>query len=421
MLNLIYLEDSDMKPRNKYEQRVAELNATLKEDIAVRDIEWVKKQDFGNKSEHTKDVSFYFTLVTQVADLQVRRLYRGYKFPDKNYVHYFFVEIMREFSEDGVNKLYFGKQRTMGIYYDCFLYGSDMELRYNFKNYAGNCIADLFDISWGEHHQSKGKRVPCERIDPKELGRIIKNNPVAENMYKDNDPLFGYLLYNPYPKQVCRAIILAMRHGFVFNDMTSPIWFDMVRSICYCKKDYHNPIFIAPKEGDLLSIHDKFVEMEFRKRRKDREKRERRKAELRLQREYEAIRKQLEEDKTINEKYIKRRKKFYDMVLTDGLIECRVLRDIKAFEEEGTVMDHCVFKCKYYDKPYSLILSARIGEERIETIEVDLTNYSIKQCYGKHDQFTMYHQRILDLVNGQMDTIKRICTSRRTIKQKIAV
>ena len=109
------------------------------------------------------------------------------------------------------------------------------------------------------------------------------------------------------------------------------------------------------------------------------------------------------------------------MVLTDGLIECRVLRDIKAFEEEGKMMDHCVFRCKYYDKPYSLILSARINDARIETIEVDLTNYTIKQCYGKHDQFTMHHQRILDLVTSQMDTIKAYNRRRVKNQTKIAV
>ena len=408
-----------MKPRNKYEKRVAELNATLSEDIAVRDIEWVKKQDYGNKREHSNDTSFYFTLVTRLAEFQVKRLYRGYKFPDKHYDHYFFIEIMREFY-DGERSTYFGKQRSMGCYFDCFIYGSDMELRDNYRNYAGNSIDYLFEITWGEHPQSKGKRVPCEKIDPKELARVIKNNPVAENLYKNHDSLFGHLLWNPYPKQVCRAITLAKRHGFVFNDNTTSIWFDMVRSICYCKKDYHNPVFIAPKEEELMTMHDKFVDMEFRKRRRDREERERRKEENRIRREYEANRKQLEQDKTINEKYIKRRKRFYDMVLSDGLIECRVLRDVKAFEEEGTMMQHCVFRCKYYEKPYSLILSARINDARIETIEVDLTNYTIKQCYGKHDQFTMYHQRILDLVNAQMDTIKKF-NRRRTTKTNIAV
>jgi hypothetical protein len=67
-------------------------------------------------------------------------------------------------------------------------------------------------------------------------------------------------------------------------------------------------------------------------------------------------------------------------------------------------------------------MSATISGSRVETVEVDLTSFKILQCFGKHDQFTIHHQRILDLVNGQMDTIKETYNSRkRTTKQKIAV
>ena len=256
-----------MKPRNKYEKRVAELNATLKEDIAVRDIEWVKEQNYGNQRDYTKDTTFYFTLYTNIAEFEVKRLYRGYKFPDKHYDHYFFVEIMREF-KDGDNILYFGKQKTMGCYFDCFLYGSDMELRSNHKNYANNCIADLFDISWGEHPQSTGKRVVCERTDPKELGRIIKNNPVAENLYKKHSPLFSYLMYHTYNNKVCRAITIAKRHGFVFDQTNTSIWFDMVRAMVRVGADFHNPVFVAPK--DLQATHDMFVNRWRRKQEEER-------------------------------------------------------------------------------------------------------------------------------------------------------
>lgn len=404
-----------MKPRNKYEKSVAELNATLSQDIAESNVKYImeacKKWDMRNFC--------YFTVHSNMREFIVKRLYRVYKFPDKSTDHFFFVEIMREFS-DGTKKTYFGKQRTMGSYYDCFIYSSDIELRGVYNNYAGYNIADLFTLALDSVPEDNScGRVSCALIDPKELGRVIKNNPVAENLYKADDPLFHWLLWRSYAKQICRAITLAKRHGFVFTPENTPIWFDMVRAICYCKKDYHNPVFIVP--DDLMAMHTKFVQMMFRKQRKDREQRARRRQELRVQREYEAIREELERNKTINERYVKRRKRFYDMVLTDGLIECRVLRDVKAFEEEGTAMQHCVFKCRYFEKPYSLILSARIGEQRIETIEIDLSRYTIKQCYGYRDQFTMHHQRILDLVNSQMDTIKAYNRNRVKKQVKIAV
>ena len=89
-----------MRPRNKYERRVAELNATLSEDIAVKDIEWYKRTskswDFGYGH------FCYFTIYTNIEEFEVKRLYRGYKFTDKSTDHFFFVEILREFY-DGYN------------------------------------------------------------------------------------------------------------------------------------------------------------------------------------------------------------------------------------------------------------------------------------------------------------------------------
>ena len=393
-----------MRPRNKYEKRVAELNATLSEDIAQSNVDWVKEEC---KTWDMRNFC-YFTVHSNMREFMVRRLYRVYKFTDKSTSHFFFVEIIREFN-DGEKKTYFAKHRQMGGYYDCFTYSSDIELRGVYTNYAGYDITDLFSLSMDSVSEDNScNRVKCVSLDPKELARIICNNPVAETMYKQNNPMFGHLMYRTYLKETCRAYTIAKRHGFVFNEETTSLWLDMVYAIIVCKYDWHNPFYIAP--ADLRATHDRFINMMIRKQQENR-----------LTREYLKVQRELERNKTINEQYIKRRKRFYDMVLTDGLIECRVLRDVEAFREEGMAMEHCVFKCRYFEKPYSLILSARINDQRVETIEVDLTNYTIKQCYGKHDQFTMHHKRIVDLVTSQMDTIKAYNRNRVKKQTKIAV
>lgn len=413
--NSIYSQDSKtMRPRNNYEKRAAALNATLSEDIAASNAEWVRQA-----SKEWDMTNFcYFTISDTICEFEVRRLYRAYKFTDSSTDHFFFVEIMREFS-DGERKLYFGKQRTMGCYYDTFIYASSIELRSPRKNYSGYSIADLFQLSVDSRPESEGTRIPCETISPHEIARIICNNPVAENLYKQRDPLFRHLMYREYSKQTCRAITLAKRHGFAFNEMTTSLWFDMVHAIIYCKKDFRNPVYIAPK--DLYATHDMFVSMMYRKQIKDAERRERRREQLRIQREYEQLQKELEENKTINEQYVKRRRRFYPMLLTDGLIECRVLRNVDEFRDEAEAMQHCVYRNRYFAKPYSLIISARIGEQRIETIEVDLTNYTVRQCYGKNNQFTMHHDRILSLINANMDTIRQYSSNRRKTKINLAV
>ena len=395
-----------MRPRNKYEKRVAELSATLSEDIAQSNVDWVKEEC---KTWDMRNFC-YFTVHSNMREFMVRRLYRVYKFTDKSTDHFFFVEIMREFN-DGEKKTLFSKTRiAFGVsYYDTFSFDSDITLKHDVPNFAGNCLSYCFDCSMDSVPEDNScSRIKCVGLDPKELARIICNNPVAENLYKQNDPMFGHLMYRTYLKETCRAYTIAKRHGFVFNEETTSLWLDMVYAIIVCKYDWHNPFYIAP--ADLRATHDRFINMMIRKQQENR-----------LTREYLKVQRELERNKTINEQYIKRRKRFYDMVLTDGLIECRVLRDVEAFCEEGMAMAHCVFKCRYFEKPYSLILSARINNQRVETIEVDLTNYTIKQCYGKHDQFTMHHKRIIDLVTSQMDTIKAYNRNRVKKQTKIAV
>lgn len=257
-----------------------------------------------------------------------------------------------------------------------------------------------------------GKKITCDTINPNELAKVICNNPVAENMYKQNDPLFHHILYSSNSKKICRAITLAKRHGFKFTDETTSIWFDMVRAIIYCGYDWHNPVFIAPK--DLQATHDRFIKMRQRKREE-----ERRLAAIEMKMS-ETDRKLLRDSRS-NNAYIKRRKKFYDMILTDGLINIKVLPDLPAFREEAEYMHHCVYTNEYYKKPYSLIMSATIGDVKQETIEVNLANYTINQCFGKRNQLTMYHKRIVDLVNSNMETIKYYNTTRRRSTKQVRI
>lgn len=409
-----------MKPRNKYEERVVALNDALSEDIAVANLDWAKKESFKCNMGFGNYV--YFTISEYMAEFEVRRLYRLYRYDDKNTSHFFCMEILREFV-DGDRRTFCAKMRNgFSWYYDTFLPYSSIELRQVRKNYGGYRISDLHELSIGSQMREVGERVDCITCDPKELARMICNNPIAETMYKNHELMFDYLMYQTYIPQICRAYVIAKRHGFVFSKDTIPLWRDMVYFIIKCKKDFHNPIYVAPE--DLHATHNMFMDMWRRKQAKIEEKRRRMAERRRIEREEELLRMKLEQDereKKENAAYIRRRKRFYDMVLTDGLISCTVLRDVKAFEEEGRVLDHCVFRGRYYAKPYSLILSARIDDKRIETIEVDLTSYTIKQCYGKHDHFTMYHERILELVNNQMDIIRKYNTSRRTTKIKAAV
>ena len=56
----------------------------------------------------------------------------------------------------------------------------------------------------------------------------------------------------------------------------------------------------------------------------------------------------------------------------DEEIIVKVLESIDEYYNEGKTQGICVFGSGYYKKADTLILSARIGDEIIETVEVDL-------------------------------------------------
>lgn len=54
----------------------------------------------------------------------------------------------------------------------------------------------------------------------------------------------------------------------------------------------------------------------------------------------------------------------------------------------------------------SFALSARIGGELIETVEVDLKTLKVLQCHGKYNKNTKCHDRIINLVNSNAKLIR---------------
>ena len=70
-------------------------------------------------------------------------------------------------------------------------------------------------------------------------------------------------------------------------------------------------------------------------------------------------------------------------------------------------MHHCVWSNKYFLKENSLILSATIDGVRIETIEVSLKTFKVVQSRGVCNSNTEYHDRIVALVDSNMNLIRK--------------
>ena len=181
------------------------------------------------------------------------------------------------------------------------------------------------------------------------------------------------------------SVKICLRNGYTITD--GSMWCDTIDLLRRMGKDTHSPKYVCP--ADLKAEHDMLVEQRNRK-----EERER----LALQRMEAAL---YEKD------YLLQKGKFFGILITDGTLNIRVLESVAEIAEEGTLMHHCVYANAYYRKENSLILSATIGNKRIETVEVDLKKLCVVQSRGVCNQNTEYHDRIINLVNSHMNLIRQ--------------
>lgn len=205
------------------------------------------------------------------------------------------------------------------------------------------------------------------------------------------------------------AIKIVVRHGkasYIYDSL----WWDMLDSIMYLKKDVRNPSIVCPE--NLREAHDKWLKAADNKKKKmeDRMTKLRLIAEEKMQLRYlEQAAKAEEENKKKAEAmanvYVDRRKQFFDIDIKDGAIDIQVLKSVQEFFEEGKEMGHCVFRNGYYDvnrKPNCLILSAKVNGQRMETIEVNLADVTVVQCQGHGNINSAFHDTILKLIKDNL-------------------
>lgn len=199
-------------------------------------------------------------------------------------------------------------------------------------------------------------------------------------------------------------IRIARKHGYVLNEDNLTEWKDLVDMLrWHLHKDTRNPKYICPADlhqahQDAITERNRQIAIENERRRREQDEWNRRHAEEKMKKAKE----------TENE-FIKRREKYFDLSIKGSEFTIVCLKSIEEFRNEGTMLNHCVFMCGYYDKADSLILSARDADNNpIETIEIDLRSFKILQCYGYHDSYTALHKEIVKTMEDNMWQVKDI-------------
>jgi DNA-directed RNA polymerase subunit RPC12/RpoP len=238
--------------------------------------------------------------------------------------------------------------------------------------------------------------------------KLLPNSPKAETILKEKEySLLQQCLSSSYNvNRYWNSIKICFRNKYKIND--AGMWFDYLELLQYFKKDLRNSKYVCPK--NLKAEHDKLMK----------KKREI----LRLQEieneKLKVIKRQQKLEKAIIE-YVERNKKFFDLEFTKGKISISILKSIEEFKEEGDELKHCVYTNEYYLKEKSLILSAKVDGKRAETIELRLPELKIEQARGLKNNATEHHNEIIDLVNKNLEKIRKIVIKTRPKSKEKAV
>ena len=345
----------------------------------------------------------YFCIVTTCKGFQVVRIVMiTSKSKKGSAATYFYKEVAQRWLTPDGKIVTVARLRGMGFMYkDLWLFDSDMEIRphHDIYNIISHC----------EHYprvrvlpvfKRNGFKGNFHNASPvKFLQSLLTDSRVETLLKAGQHAILPHFVH--FPKRMANfwnSVKICIRNGYIINDAT--LWCDHIDLLNHFHKDTQNAKYVCP--ADLKAEHDALVAMRDRQWERQQQERER----LREIARQETERKKLERMQENERLYADMKSKFFDLVFSDGVLCIQVLQSVQEFYEEGKAMHHCVFTNDYFKKPDSLVFSARIGDERIETVEISLDTLQVVQSRGVCNESTKYHDRIINLVKQNIRHIR---------------
>lgn len=383
-----------MKPRNKIQKEVVAISAKIP-PITDKQKQWGITHCYTAKERtYEKTMYRYFVISSRVKDWQVCRFFQIRK---QRQLYEVIEPVRLWFNADGHMEVEAMNRFCMSGKMDSWIVGNELTLKNIpalYKDYTQMLPISVSKVTSAlPILKRNGLKGSFHNMQPRDvINGLLKNN-LFETLWKCKQfSLLKAITYNWNMtfenKSKVAAIKVALHHNYKITD--GRMWLDMIGMLIKAHKDVRNPKYICP--NDLQVAHDKALTLSKRQDKIDAQKRNKQR---------------LLEDKKAIQRYNTTRKCFIGLVLTDGTIVIKVLPTVKSIMQEGEAMHHCVFANEYYKRLDSLLLTAKVNGERAETIEVDLKRYKLVQSRGVCNQNSKYHDKIVNLVNENMNIIRK--------------
>ena len=334
--------------------------------------------------------STYFSVLSERKGLQLMRAYQMKAYYRKGQkADIYCWEVARYWMNEKGKVEVMARKRTMGIYMDTFCYDSDIELRKDNTTYQHIASFPVCpDMKVISQIWRNGFDGAFHGIEPLTLFKAMLTDYRIETMMKQCR--YGHVRHfidHPRHLETCwNAYKIANRNHYLITDIGK--WADYICMLVEMGKDIRSPHYICP--DNLEAEHDRISE-------KIRAKKEKERTE-------EEIRKALKNE----DKFKEMKSRFFGLMFTDGNIVVRMLESVREHVLEGKAMHHCVGSGTNYSlNPDCIIFSARIAEQRVETVEFSLEQMKVVQCHGLQNKDTEHHADIINLVNSNARLIEQ--------------
>ncbi|WP_202703803.1 PcfJ domain-containing protein [Flavobacterium sp. UGB4466] len=232
-----------------------------------------------------------------------------------------------------------------------------------------------------------GFKASVHSIAPQILFTALLKDSIAETLLKAKQ--FSLLQYylgasRQNIKRNWQAVKTVIKNGYLISDIT--IWEDYIELLQYFEKDLNSALYVCPTS--LNEAHDLLVC---------------RKRELRRKKKLQDLRLEIEK---AQDRYTSDKKRFFGLVFRQNELSITVIENVRDFMQEGDDLGHCVFTNEYYSRKDSLILSAKVDGQSVETIEISLNHMEILQCRGLKNKPSKHHKIILSLIKKNLYQIR---------------
>jgi len=333
--------------------------------------------------------SAYFCVITAKENFQVLRFFHiRYFAKTGNKAQYKISEVVQRWIASNGKYATISRLRPQSYCDDSWTYDSRLEIRTERDHHyivpsqvypRQRLIPEL---------KRSGYRGEYYGINPHDLFCTLLSDSRAETLLKAGQTKVLKFYSGKYFNKINNywaSIKICIRNHYHIKDVS--LWRDYIDLLRFFGKDLHNAKYVCPE--DLKAEHDKYV-------RKKQEHQERERMEVNKQKVHK------------DEQMFKEMKsRFFGIQFTDGIIQVRVLESVEEIMKEGKIMHHCVFTNGYHLKPDSLILSACVNGQRIETLEFSLSKMEVVQSRGICNKNTEYHKQIIELVNKNRRQIQK--------------